>query len=278
MLNRIRSPITAVVMTMVALALALAVITIGSAAATPKPELAFTKVGHSTGSEVVYFTIRVQNNSPLVEPDEDTESQTAESLDSGPLLVQDFLPEGNGIYYLLAANVYDGEAGIAPTPLECVTENAVIACNIPNIRGQHLNRAQSAFVNGYAEITIYGVLNRCGVVTNTALLFGGGSTLPRSAKATAQFDCPATPTPTATPTSPPATPTSTPTATSTPQVIVVTATPSPTAIFIPKPPNTGTGTGTTAKSNNGVSAYLIASLGLMTIAAVTGVTAIKRRR
>ena len=198
----------------------------------PPSSITFTKVGEGTGSEVMYFTLRADNTAAVIEDDED--SETSEDNGSGPLLIQDFLPDG-AYWYLLSAEVHDGDGN--NSDLDCVVEDTVIACNVRNILGQHLNKKQSAFVHGYVEIVIYGVAKKCGTFDNVALLMGAGS--PRTARASASFPCPATPT--AIPTS---TPTSAPTLvppTATPQIIVVTATPTstPTVRLAPLPPNTG---------------------------------------
>lgn len=201
-----------------------------SAATTFKPSLVFQKIGESSGSELVYFTIRVDNFSPIIPADDD--SETSEDNGSGVLTIQDFL-SADADWGILYAHVSDGDGNLSP--VECDIASA-LTCQIRNILGRHLNESQDDFVTGYAEIRIYGVLSKCGPIHNLALMFGGGNTLPKSASADASYPCPATPTPVPpTPTTPPSTPTAPP---STPTVAPPTATPSR---IVPLPPNTGTG-------------------------------------
>ena len=206
-------------------------------AAKPPPTVTFTKSAESPGGNVIYFTIRVENQSPI-NPD-DGKSDTSEDNGTGTLLVQDFIPD-SGSWYLLDARVFTGNDDAVGSKLDCVPSDTVIACNIENILGRHLNKKQDDFTNGYASIVIYGVLNHCGPVTNTALLLGLGP-IPRSATATGEYPCPATPTPSPTPTF---TPTNTPVNTPVPNTPTNTPTSVPTSTptqirIAPLPPNTG---------------------------------------
>lgn len=241
-------------------------------AASPPSNVTFTKDCVGTGSEVVYCTILVENKSALIVTEgEGDESDTVEiHYTPRAAYVQDFLPDDSN-WFVLSAYVYDS-VDATPSPLECELDTDILVCEIPPIPGQHLNKLETAFVNGYAQIVIYGLLERCGEVKNTALLVGV-SLLPKQASGTAAFPCPVTATPTSQPTSTPtsqASPTAPPPAT----IIVVTAT--PTARIIPLPPKTGD----TPPSNkeDDTPYYLYGILAAAAIAFGVGGFALSRRR
>lgn len=234
------------------------------ASAGPPTDIDFTKVGENVGdpaSGVVLFTITIENRTAMLY---DEESDTHEvHYTPRNTVVRDILP-AQGQWLILGASTYDEPGGEA-TPLECTSEPGAFECDIPPIPGRHLNEAEDDFVNGYAVILVYGVLNQCGTVTNTALLIGT-SLLPRYAIAQAGYPCPQPPT--VTPTIAPPTPTST----AIPSTPTATATPTRRA---PLPPNTGD----SRPDDRSQSPYwLYAAISLGAIAFGTGTVALYKRR
>lgn len=242
----------------IAITLITQTITVSAVSPSPAVNIGFTKDCVDTGSEVVYCTILVENKTAIIV---DEDSQTAEvHYTPRGAFVQDFLPEGN--WFILSAYAYN-DSDSTPKALECEADADILICDIPPLPGQHLNKLETAFVNGYAQIVIYGVLDRCGEVKNTAL-FVGASLVPKQASDTAAFPCPVTPTPIPQPTSTPtaaASPTVPPPAT----IIVVTATPTNTR-FVPKPPNTGDSAPSSTTTTGGDQPYVL--YGILAFAAI----------
>ena len=260
---RIRSPLMIVFTLIIAMLFAMLPL-LTTRADSPQPDIGFTKVGENVGdpaSGVVLFTITIENRTAMLY---DEESDTHEvQYTPRNTVVRDILP-AQGQWLILGASTYDEPGGEA-TPLECISEPGAFECDIPPIPGRHLNEAEDDFVNGYAVILVYGVLNQCGTVTNTALLIGT-SFLPRYAIAQAGYPCPQPPT--VTPTIAPPTPTST----AIPSTPTATATPTRRA---PLPPNTGD---SRPDDRSQSSYWLYAAISLGAIAFGTGTMVLYKRR
>jgi hypothetical protein len=236
-LNQTRIPILALILAVAFAMLPLFMISLVRAQSTDPPvAVAFSK-NCVTDGDVVFCQLRVSNTSALIPPEDD--SDTAEEQVVTGLSVRDFFPS-SGTWALYSAINYSGDDQGTGFIDNCTTDDVGILCDVPLVRGQHLNEAGTAFVTGYADIVVYGQLAGCGIVENNAIMFG--LTFPAIADDTAGTACPTPVPPTATPTQIP--PTATPTATaiaptSTPIVGVTPVAPPTTRPPAPLPPNTG---------------------------------------
>lgn len=187
---------------------------ISAQTATPEPaaKLSYAKYVY-VDSHYVQWTLSVTNSG-----NKDSNSQT----------IQDTLPAGAD-WTIVEGNIN------CELISSSIAGRVKLSCDPFTVSKRQLNETKDDFVNGNRFIVISGVVDTCGVYTNTAVFnFISVRT------ATADVVCPATPTPvpTMTPTQIPATNTPNPTITPTP-TISNPPTQIPTATFIPKPPNTG---------------------------------------